>query len=81
MFSYLLFQEILQKYQAQIADVDDVKCMYLEGDDNSLLPVKRFVNCKIQLFFILNNFTDTIVDQKFSVPAIYGIFSESPGSP
>lgn len=35
----IIFQELLQKYQAQIADVNDVKCMYLEGDENSLLPV------------------------------------------
>lgn len=39
----MVFQEILQKYQAQIADVEDVKCMYLEGDENSLLPVNYLI--------------------------------------
>lgn len=37
MFLYL--QEMLQKYKPQIQDVDDVKCSYIEGDDNSFLPV------------------------------------------
>ncbi|KAJ8922978.1 hypothetical protein NQ315_001526 [Exocentrus adspersus] len=34
-----VFQETLQKYSAQIKDMDDIKCAYVEGDENSLLPI------------------------------------------
>lgn len=30
---------MLQKYAPQIKDVNDIRCAYVEGDENSLLPV------------------------------------------
>ncbi|XP_017778669.1 PREDICTED: protein singed wings 2 [Nicrophorus vespilloides] len=35
------FQEILMKYEKQIRDIDEVKCSYVEGDENSLLPILK----------------------------------------
>ncbi|VEN45081.1 unnamed protein product [Callosobruchus maculatus] len=35
-----VFQElVLQKYATQIRDIRDVKCSYVEGDENSLMPI------------------------------------------
>ncbi|XP_049817149.1 protein singed wings 2 [Aethina tumida] len=33
------FQELLVKYATNIKDVKDIKCSYVEGDENSLLPI------------------------------------------
>lgn len=35
------FQELLVKYATNIKDVKDIKCSYVEGDENSLLPVRE----------------------------------------
>ncbi|CAH1964948.1 unnamed protein product [Acanthoscelides obtectus] len=35
-----VFQElVLQKYATQIKDIRDVKCSYVQGDENSLMPI------------------------------------------
>ncbi|EFA09304.2 protein singed wings 2 [Tribolium castaneum] len=34
-----VFQEMLQKFAPQIHDLREVKCSYVEGDENSLLPI------------------------------------------
>ncbi|XP_044252311.1 protein singed wings 2 [Tribolium madens] len=34
-----VFQEMLQKFAPQIRDLREVKCSYVEGDENSLLPI------------------------------------------
>ncbi|RZC37443.1 singed wings 2, partial [Asbolus verrucosus] len=34
-----VFQEMLQKFAFQIQDIREVKCSYVEGDENSLLPI------------------------------------------
>ncbi|XP_018566114.1 protein singed wings 2 [Anoplophora glabripennis] len=34
-----VFQEMLQKYAPQIKDINDIRCAYVEGDENSLLPI------------------------------------------
>ncbi|KAF2897410.1 hypothetical protein ILUMI_08764 [Ignelater luminosus] len=35
------FQEMLQKYETQIRDIDDIKCSYVEGDENSLTLISE----------------------------------------
>ncbi|CAH0564117.1 unnamed protein product [Brassicogethes aeneus] len=33
------FQELLQKYATYVKDLREIKCSYVEGDENSLLPI------------------------------------------
>lgn len=34
-----VFQEMLQKFAHQISDIMEIKCSYVEGDENSMVPV------------------------------------------
>ncbi|KAL3272523.1 hypothetical protein HHI36_013999 [Cryptolaemus montrouzieri] len=34
-----VFQEMLQKFAHQISDIMEIKCSYIEGDENSLVPI------------------------------------------
>jgi hypothetical protein len=60
-----VFQEMLQKFAPQIDDISEVKCSYVEGDENSLLPVSGVDVKTIQFQFVF--FLDYRIVTKFCV--------------
>ncbi|KAK9881277.1 hypothetical protein WA026_015399 [Henosepilachna vigintioctopunctata] len=42
-----VFQEMLQKFSHQISDSSEIKCSYIEGDDNSLVPVLELTRSSV----------------------------------
>ncbi|XP_074036078.1 protein singed wings 2 isoform X2 [Leptinotarsa decemlineata] len=58
------FQElVLQKYAQQIKDIHDVKCSYVEGDENSLLPIvdlSRSSVCRLSTEYSLQEGLDLL---------------------
>ncbi|KAG5899051.1 hypothetical protein JTB14_000075 [Gonioctena quinquepunctata] len=59
-----VFQElVLQKYAQQIKDIQDVKCSYVEGDANSLLPIvhlSRSSVCRLSTEYSLQEGLDLL---------------------
>ncbi|KAJ8934001.1 hypothetical protein NQ314_013636 [Rhamnusium bicolor] len=45
-----LTKEMLQKYASQVKDVHDIKCSYVEGDENSLLPIAELSRSSVCRF-------------------------------
>lgn len=43
---------MLQKFETQIVDITEIKCSYLEGDENSLMPVRNSIEnfCRFNFF-------------------------------
>ncbi|KAJ8948020.1 hypothetical protein NQ318_003353 [Aromia moschata] len=45
-----LTKELLQKYAPQVKDIHDIKCSYVEGDQNSLLPIAELSRSSVCRF-------------------------------
>ncbi|KAJ8975667.1 hypothetical protein NQ317_003166 [Molorchus minor] len=45
-----VFQELLQKYAPQIKDIRDIKCSYVQGDQNSLVPISEISRSSVCRF-------------------------------
>lgn len=64
------FQEMLRKYETQVRDIDDIRCSYVEGDENSLtliLELSRSSVCRlpneysIRVLDLLNGVLATLI--------------------